>query len=67
MTIIVGVAFHSALLKCAGCITDLLQHQVLSISIKLREKDLTTEEVHSWVLTAKGVSDMEKAARLVQV
>ena len=59
------MAEHSALLKCAGCITDLLQHQVLSISIKLLEKGLTTKEIHDWVLTAKGVSDREKAARLM--
>ena len=59
------MAEHTALLKCAGCITDLLQHQVLFISSKLLEKGLTTKDDHDWVLTAKGVSDREKAARLV--
>ena len=59
------MAEHGALTKCAGCITDLLQHQVLSISIKLLEKGLTTKEIHDWVLTAKGVSDREKAAKLL--
>ena len=59
------MAEHTALLKCAGCITDLLQHQVLSISSKLLKKGLTTKEVHGWMLTAKGVSDREKAARLM--
>ena len=59
------MAEHKALLKCTDCITDLLQHQVLSISSKLLEKGLTAKEVHGWVLTSKGVSDREKAARLV--
>ena len=61
----IKMAEHRALLKCTDCITNLLQHQVLSISSKLLAKGLTTKEVHSWVLTSMGVSNEEKAARLV--
>ena len=56
---------HKALLKCANGLSDLLQHDVVSISCQLLETGLVTKEVHDWVLTALGVSNKQKAARLV--
>ena len=55
---------HRALLQCAHGLTDLLQHN-LSVSDKLLEKGWVTKDVHGWALTARGVSDHEKASRLV--
>ena len=55
---------HEALTRCSSGLTDLLQHN-LHLSSKLLEKGLVTEQVHGWVLTAHGVSNQEKAARLV--
>ena len=55
---------YRALLQCAHGLTDLLQHN-LSVSDKLLEKGWVTRDVHGWALTARGVSDQEKASRLV--
>ena len=55
---------YRALLQCASGLTDLLQHN-LSVSSKLLEKGLITKDVHDFVLTAQGVSNQVKAARLV--
>ena len=55
---------HEALTRCSSGLSDLLQLN-LHLSSKLLEKGLVTEQVHGWVLTALGVSDQEKAARLV--
>jgi hypothetical protein len=55
---------NRALLQCAHGLTDLLQHN-LSVSDKLLEKGWITRDVHGWALTARGVSDQEKASRLV--
>ena len=55
---------YRALLQCAHGLTDLLQHN-LSVSDKLLEKGWITRDLHGWVLTARGVSDHEKASRLV--
>ena len=59
------MAEHKALLKCANGLSDLLQHDVVSISSQLLETGLVTKEVHDWVLTTLGVSNKQKAARLV--
>jgi hypothetical protein len=55
---------YRALLQCAHGLTDLLQHN-LSVSDKLLEKGWITRDVHGWALTARGVSDHDKASRLV--
>ena len=55
---------YRTLLQCAHGLTDLLQHN-LSVSDKLLEKGWVTRDVHGWALTARGVSDQEKASRLV--
>lgn len=59
------MAEYRAVLECTASLTDLLQHQVLCISNQLLEKGLVTKEVHDWVLTVQGVSNQDKAARLV--
>jgi hypothetical protein len=55
---------YRALLQCAHGLIDLLQHN-LSVSDKLLEKGWITRDVHGWALTARGVSDHDKASRLV--
>ena len=57
-------AEHKSLVKCASGLTDLLQHNILSVSAKLLEKGLVTKDVHDSVLT-EGVSNHNKAAKLV--
>ena len=56
---------HKALLQCTSELTSLLKHNLSACSGKLLEKGLITEAVHDWVLTAQGVSNQDKAARLV--
>ena len=46
-------------------LTSLLTHSYLSVSPKLLQRGLISEEVLGWVLTAHGVSGREKAAKLV--
>ena len=64
----VGVATvmteHLALLSCLSALTETFQH-TLSLSAKLLEKGLITREVHGWQLDALGVSNHDKAARLL--
>ena len=55
---------HCALLSCLSALTESLQHN-LSLSAKLLEKGLVTEEVHGWQLTATAVSNHDKAASLL--
>ena len=55
---------RKAVVQCTSDLTSLLKHN-LSCSGKLLEKGLITEAVHNYVLTAQGVSTLEKAARLV--
>ena len=59
-----GSPGRKAVVKCTSDLTSILKHN-LSCSDKLLETGLITETVHNWVLTASGVSDSEKAARLV--
>ena len=56
---------HKSLVQCASGLTDLLQHNILSVSDKLLEKGLVTKDVHDSVLTAEGVSSKKNAAKLV--
>ena len=55
---------HKSLVQCASGLTDLLQHNILSVSAKLLEKGLVTKDVHDSVLT-ESVSSHNKAAKLV--
>ena len=64
MSTVESSAVRKAVVQCTSDLTSLLKHH-LSCSGKLLEKGLITEAVHSYVLTAQGVSTLEKAARLV--
>ena len=55
---------RKAVVQCTSDLTSFLKHN-LSCSGKLLEKGLITEAVHNYVLTAQGVSTLEKAARVV--
>ena len=55
---------YQALRRCSSELTELIQHK-LSLSTRFRERELVTDEVHGWVQTAQGVSDLDKANRLV--
>ena len=55
---------HQALLSSLSALAETFQHN-LSLSAKLLEKGLVTEEVHGWQLTATAVSNHDKAARLL--
>ena len=56
---------YKALLHCSSSLTDLLKNNTVSVSTKLLEKGLVTEDVRDWVLSAQGVSNQDKAARVV--
>ena len=60
-----GSPGHKALLQCTSELTSLLKHNLSVCPGKLLEKGLISEAVHDWVLTAQGVSNQGKAARLV--
>ena len=64
MSSVESSAGRKAVVQCTSDLTSLLKHH-LSCSGKLLEKGLITEAVHNYVLTAQGVSTLEKAARLV--
>ena len=55
---------HRALLSCLSVLTEAFQH-TLSLSAKLLEKGLITREVHGWQLDVLGVSNHDKASRLL--
>lgn len=54
-----------ALLQCSANLTNHLQHNILAVSSSLLAKGLITDELFQWVLTAQGVSALNKAARVV--
>ena len=56
---------YASVLHCTNGLTYLIQHNPVSVSGKLLEKELVTVEVHDWILTAQGVSSREKAGRIV--
>jgi hypothetical protein len=58
------MAEHRTMLQCTSSVTALLQHNLTSISPKLLERGLITDEVSDWMLTAQGVSNRDKAQRM---
>ena len=58
-------AEYQAFSWCVSDLTSLLKHNHLSVSSKLLERGLVTDEVYSWALSASGVSDLEKASRVL--
>ena len=60
-----GSAEHKALIQCTSDLTALLQHNLISVSSKLLARGLITDDTSGWVLSAQGVSNLNKAQRLV--
>ena len=56
---------HRTMLQCTSSLTALLQHNLTSISPLLLERGLITNETSEWILTAQGVSNRDKAQRMV--
>ena len=59
-----SIECHS-LRRCFAVLAESIQHDVSLASNKLYERGLLTREVHGWLLTTKGVSDYDKASRLL--
>ena len=60
-----AMAEHRTMLQCTSSLTALLQHNLTSISAKLLARGLITDEVSDWMLTAQGISNRDKAQRMV--
>ena len=55
---------YKALSQCASDVVALLHHTNLSVASKLLARGLIANDVYTWVLSAHGVSDLEKSNRL---
>ena len=53
------------MIQCTSSLTALLQYDLHSVSSKLLAQGLITDEVFGWMLTAQGVSNSDKAQRMV--
>ena len=56
---------YKSLVHCTSDLIDCLQHSLISISSELLEKGLVTVDVHNLIQTAHGLSERDKASRLV--
>lgn len=56
---------YKSLVHYTSDLIDCLQHSLISISSKLLEKGLVTVDVHNLIQTAHGLSERDKASRLV--
>ena len=56
---------YESLSKFIADLSNLLQHDVVTVSNRLLEKGLVTKNVHDSMLTTEGVSGQKNAARLV--
>ena len=56
---------YELLAKFTADLSNLLQHNVVSVSGRLLEKGLVTKDVHDSMLTTEGVSGQKNAARLM--
>lgn len=59
------MAEHRAMIQCTSSLTALLQYDLHSVSSKLLARGLITDEVFGWMLTAQGVSNSDKAQRMI--
>ena len=59
------MAEHRAMILCTSDLTALLQHNLVPVASQLLSLGLITDEVVSWLLTAQGVSNVNKAQRLL--
>ena len=56
---------HQSLTEFSDNLTELIQHDLVSVSSKLLAKGLVAKDVHDSVLSASGASNQSKAAKLV--
>ena len=56
---------YQSLLQFADDLTQLIQHNVVSVSSKLFAKGLVAKDVHDSVLNVDGASNQSKAAKLL--
>ena len=56
---------YQSLVQCADDLTQLIQHNVVSVSSKLFAKGLVAKDVHDSVLSVDGASNQSKAAKLL--
>ena len=56
---------YQSLVQCADDLTQLIQHNVVSVSSKLFAKGLVPQDVHDSSLSVDGTSDRSKAAKLL--
>jgi siroheme synthase len=56
---------HQSLIQFADDLTQLIQHNVISVSSKLFAKGLVAKDVHDSVLSVDGASNQSKAAKLL--
>ena len=56
---------YQSLHQCANDLTQLIQHNVVSVSSKLFAKGLVAKDVHDSVLSVDGASNQSKAAKLL--
>ena len=58
-------AEYQSLVQCADDLTQLIQHNIVSLSSKLFAKGLVAKDAHDSVLSAEGVANHSKAAKLL--
>ena len=56
---------YQSLVQCADDLTQLIQHNVVSLSSKLFAKGLVAKDVHDSVLSVDAVPNQSKAAKLL--
>ena len=56
---------YESLAKFTADLSNLLQHNIVTISGRLLAKGLVTKDVHDSMLTTEGVSSQRNAARLI--
>jgi hypothetical protein len=56
---------YQSLLQFADDLTQLIQHNVVSVSSKLFTKGLIAKDIHDSVLSIDGASNQSKAAKLL--
>ena len=56
---------HQSLTEFSDNLTELIQHNLVSVSSRLHAKGLVAKDVHNSVLSVDGASNSSKAAKLV--
>ena len=56
---------YQSLVQCTDDLTQLIKHNVVSVSSKLFAKGLVAKDVHDSILSLEGVANHSKAAKLL--